>query len=237
MARARFSSRCTRSGLRSAHSARSASRMSPGRGRALPLSLIRPTLRRRFADLVKEGYFDQCPFHRVVPGFIIQWGIPASPAAYSKWGDNKIKDDPVKQTNGLATLSFATSGPDCRGSQIFVNLDDNGGLDEQGCGARDAATAASAHGAHTRHSRSRSHRPRCRHCSQVFAVCHGRLGHGILRHDGGAKRGETRPDGGQGALARPRKRQLAVTSLPLTTSVALRPRRPRGQSTSSNSRA
>ena len=28
--------------------------------------------------------------------FIVQWGIPADPKLYQKWGENKIKDDPVK---------------------------------------------------------------------------------------------------------------------------------------------
>ena len=68
----------------------------------------------------------------MVPDFIIQWGIPADPAAYAKWGDSKIKDDPVRVSNAQGTLSFATSGPDARGSQVFVNLGNNDGLDEQG---------------------------------------------------------------------------------------------------------
>jgi len=93
---------------------------------------LAPIGAQRFADLVDDGYFTECRFHRSVPGFIIQWGIPADPKAYAKWGDNKIKDDPVKVTNSKATLSFATSGPHARGSQIFVNLGDNEGLDDQG---------------------------------------------------------------------------------------------------------
>lgn len=99
---------------------------------------------RRFADLVDAGYFTDCRFHRVVPGFIIQWGIPADPVAYKKWGDNKIKDDPVRTSNVQQTLSFATSGPDARGSQIFVNLSNNDGLDEQGCASPNAACARGA---------------------------------------------------------------------------------------------
>lgn len=87
--------------------------------------------RRRFKELVEYGYFSDCKLYRVVPGFITQWGIPKSPSDYQKFGENKIKDDPVKQSNLTGTVSFATSGPDCRGSQIFVNVGDNDGLDEQ----------------------------------------------------------------------------------------------------------
>merc|ERR1712062_405674 len=78
------------------------------------------------------GYFNDCRFHRVVPDFIVQWGIPADPKVYQQWGENKIKDDPVATSNKPGTLSFATSGPHARGSQMFVNFEDNSSLDDQG---------------------------------------------------------------------------------------------------------
>ena len=89
-------------------------------------------LLRRFRELVDYGYFNDCKLYRVVPGFIVQWGIPKEPADYQKFGEDKIRDDPVKKTNAKGTLTFATSGPNARGSQIFVNLDDNDSLDDQG---------------------------------------------------------------------------------------------------------
>ena len=68
--------------------------------------------------------------------FIVQWGIPKDPNDWKKWGLNKIKDDPVKRGNEEGLLSFAMSGPNARGSQIFVNLVDNSktgnDLDSQG---------------------------------------------------------------------------------------------------------
>lgn len=93
---------------------------------------MRSHARSRFKELVEYGYFRNCKLYRVVPGFIVQWGIPPSPADWHKFGDNKIKDDEVKKSNLTGTVSFATSGPNCRGSQIFVNVGDNDGLDEQG---------------------------------------------------------------------------------------------------------
>lgn len=68
----------------------------------------------------------------MVEGFIVQWGIPADPKIYRQWGENKIKDDPVKVSNKAGTLAFATSGPNARGSQMFVNFGDNSSLDDQG---------------------------------------------------------------------------------------------------------
>ena len=50
----------------------------------------------------------------------------------------------MKTSNVQQTLSFATSGPDARGSQIFVNLSNNDGLDEQGCASPNAACARGA---------------------------------------------------------------------------------------------
>ena len=84
-------------------------------------------------DLINAKYFDECRIYRVIPGFICQWGIPANPDMYREWGDNKIMDDPVKVSNTRGTMSFATSGPNARGSQVFINYsDDNAQLDSQG---------------------------------------------------------------------------------------------------------
>lgn len=86
----------------------------------------------RFLEMVDDGYFDGCKIYRVVPGFMAQWGIHGDTSRYNQWKDRKIKDDPVKKSNTRGTLSFATSGPDCRSCQIFVNFGKNSSLDSQG---------------------------------------------------------------------------------------------------------
>ena len=41
----------------------------------------------RFYELVKDGFFDGNRFFRIVPNFIVQWGIAGDPAVQSKWRD------------------------------------------------------------------------------------------------------------------------------------------------------
>ena len=86
----------------------------------------------RFYNLVKSGFFDNTRFFRVVSGFMVQFGIHGEPAVMAKWRNANIKDDPVKVRNARSFVTFATSGPDSRTTQVFINYADNSGLDRQG---------------------------------------------------------------------------------------------------------
>jgi peptidyl-prolyl cis-trans isomerase A (cyclophilin A) len=85
----------------------------------------------RFYELVKAGFYDECRFFRVVSGFMVQFGISGDPAIQKQW-ENPIPDDPAKQSNKRGYMTFATSGPDSRTTQVFINFVDNGFLDSQG---------------------------------------------------------------------------------------------------------
>lgn len=86
----------------------------------------------RFYKLVQAKYFDGARFFRVVPGFVVQWGEAADPSVTKKW-DTTIPDDPVKTSNVRGTIVFAaTSLPNSRTTQVFVNLGDNARLDAMG---------------------------------------------------------------------------------------------------------
>jgi hypothetical protein len=61
----------------------------------------------RFYNLVKHGYFTGVEFFRVVPGFVVQFGLTGSPAVNKAWENANIKDDPVTQTNAEGTITFA----------------------------------------------------------------------------------------------------------------------------------
>src|SRR4051795_761434 len=86
----------------------------------------------RFYNLVKNGFFDDARFFRVVSGFMVQFGINADPRISAPWRSATIKDDPVRQSNKRGYITFATSGPDSRTSHVFINFADNSRLDGQG---------------------------------------------------------------------------------------------------------
>ena len=86
----------------------------------------------RFYNLVKNGFFDECRFFRVVPNFMVQFGINGEPDIQKSWANANITDDPVKQSNKKGYITFATRGKDTRTSQVFINFKDNGFLDAQG---------------------------------------------------------------------------------------------------------
>ena len=87
----------------------------------------------RFYNLVKNGFFTNAAFFRVVPGFMVQFGLSANPAVNKALANANIKDDPVKQSNTRGMVTFAkTSLPNSRSTQLYINFGNNAALDPQG---------------------------------------------------------------------------------------------------------
>merc|ERR1719271_204922 len=82
----------------------------------------------QFQSLVSKGWFNNAGVFRVVPGFIVQFGLPAQPQPEPA----ALQDDPVKVSNKRGTVVFATAGPNTRTTQMFINLGNNANLDGQG---------------------------------------------------------------------------------------------------------
>jgi len=91
-----------------------------------------PVGAQRFEELVKANYYDGNRFFRVLPGFVVQFGLNGDPKVTAEWDKKWLKDDPVKQTNAPGTITYATGGPNTRTAQLFINLENNGRLDPLG---------------------------------------------------------------------------------------------------------
>lgn len=87
----------------------------------------------RFYNLTKNGFYDDCRFFRIVPNFVVQFGMNGSPRIQRMWSNAQFKDDPVTKSNGKGRVVFAkTAYPNSRTTQIFINLKSNRSLDAQG---------------------------------------------------------------------------------------------------------
>lgn len=86
----------------------------------------------RFYNLVKNGYYKDIAFFRVVSGFMAQFGIHGDPKLNNVWRDASISDDPVREKNTRGRVTFATRGPNTRTVQLFINFGDNSRLDGMG---------------------------------------------------------------------------------------------------------
>jgi cyclophilin family peptidyl-prolyl cis-trans isomerase len=114
-----------------------------------------PITASNFIDLANTGFYSGLTFHRVIDGFMNQFGCPKSrPGApgqagtggppgntsykhpsngttYSRDGGGNIKDENINKTsNAPGTLSMANTGrPNSGGSQFFINVANNSNLD------------------------------------------------------------------------------------------------------------
>jgi cyclophilin family peptidyl-prolyl cis-trans isomerase len=98
-----------------------------------------PVTSKNFLDLAKGGFYDGLHFHRVIKGFMIQFGCPFSKDPKSQRAGTggpphgTIADEHPpehKLSNEPLTLSMANTGrPNSGGSQFFINATHNHYLD------------------------------------------------------------------------------------------------------------
>ncbi len=96
-----------------------------------------PVTAKNFLDLSKSGFYDGVHFHRIIKGFMIQFGCPHAKDPNSNRAGTggpphgTIKDEfTEKMSNEPGTLSMANTGqPNSGGSQFFINTVHNSYLD------------------------------------------------------------------------------------------------------------
>jgi len=85
----------------------------------------------RITELANSGFYDNVPFHRVIPGFMAQGGDPTGTGTSgSKLPNLKAEFSSVPHVRGTASMA-RTSDPDSANSQFFICFDDAGFLDGQ----------------------------------------------------------------------------------------------------------
>lgn len=86
----------------------------------------------RFYYLVRRGFYDGTRLFRVLPNYLVQFGINGDPRISASWRGRVMPDDTVKhQSNLRGRISFASLGQHTRTTQLFINESDNANLDRE----------------------------------------------------------------------------------------------------------
>jgi peptidyl-prolyl cis-trans isomerase B (cyclophilin B) len=95
------------------------------------LAEVAPTTVANFTTHARRGFYDSLIFHRVIAAFVIQGGDPNADGTggASILGGTFNDEFDESASNVAGTLAMANSGPNTNGSQFFVNVVDNLGLD------------------------------------------------------------------------------------------------------------
>ena len=83
----------------------------------------------RLHQLIKNDFYTDIALFRVIPKFVVQFGISNDSILNNSWKKYKILDEPVLQSNDSMAISFARDGVNSRTTQIFINLKNNHRLD------------------------------------------------------------------------------------------------------------
>ena len=83
----------------------------------------------RLYQLIKHDFYTDIAIFRVLPDYVVQFGIHTDSLTNTRWKEYKIPDEIVKQSNDSMTISFARGGVESRTTQLFINMKDNKRLD------------------------------------------------------------------------------------------------------------
>ena len=86
------------------------------------LTDVAPMTVNNFVFLAREGFFDGCTFHRVIPGFVAQGGDPTGSGRGGPGYRFKDELSPTPYVQGI--VGMANAGPNTNGSQFYIMLGD-----------------------------------------------------------------------------------------------------------------
>jgi peptidylprolyl isomerase len=81
-------------------------------------------------ELVRRGFYDGIPFHRVIEGFMVQTGCPRGNGTGGSGKNLKSEFSREKHLRGVCSMARAQD-PHSADSQFFIMLDDTPSLDGQ----------------------------------------------------------------------------------------------------------
>jgi peptidylprolyl isomerase len=84
----------------------------------------------RIKELVRDGFYDGVPFHRVIDGFMAQTGCPEGTGMGGSGQKLKAEFNSEKHVRGTASMARAQN-PDSANSQFFICFDDAPFLNKQ----------------------------------------------------------------------------------------------------------
>lgn len=79
----------------------------------------------RLFQLIKSEFYTDIALFRVVPNFVVQFGIHNDSILNNAWSKYKVPDEPTLELNKEGAISFARNGEKSRTTQIFINLKSN----------------------------------------------------------------------------------------------------------------
>ena len=80
---------------------------------------LAPQHAERIKTLAREKFYDNAPFHRVIPGFVVQGGDPQGTGMGGP-GYQFADELPKAGAYKVGSLAMANSGPNTNGSQFFI---------------------------------------------------------------------------------------------------------------------
>ncbi len=96
---------------------------------------VAPNTVNNFISLIKNGFYDNNKFHRLMPGFVLQGGDPTGTGTgdpgYKIRGEftNNGFENNLKHTKGVVSMARGSYSMDSAGSQFFIMLGDSDFLD------------------------------------------------------------------------------------------------------------